>query len=69
MKKLIRAVVLVTLFISSTIPAQEFGKLDLEQERRDREMQQPLTIETKSLPLEKAIDPAKYILGPIQKIA
>jgi len=68
MKKIIRAVVLVILFISSTIPAQEFGKLDLEQERRDREMQQPLTIETKSLPLEKAIDPAKYILGPGDKI-
>jgi len=68
MKKIIRAVVLVTLFISNTMPAQEFGKLDLEQERRDREMQQPPTIETKSLPLEKAIDPDKYILGPGDKI-
>jgi protein involved in polysaccharide export with SLBB domain len=50
------------------MPAQEFGKLDLEQERRNRELQQQLPTETKNLPLEKAIDPAEYILGPGDKI-
>jgi len=60
--------VVVLLFIFNKMPAQEFGKLDLEQERRNRELQQQLPTETKNLPLEKAIDPAEYILGPGDKI-
>lgn len=67
MRNIITAAV-VLLFIFSKMQAQEFGKLDLEQERRNRELQQQLPIETKNLPLEKAIDPAEYILGPGDKI-